>query len=154
MLDAKCLWGVAVMISALLLTASFVHFEGTPAKASTIVTVDVSEILPTLFYPQGVTINVGDTVFWTSLVASHTTTSDPGQAEFWNSGDFLDGETFSWTFTHAGNFTYHSSFPEDAGQIGWVFVQAPTPEFPGDLAFATIVIALVLALLVERKIRR
>jgi plastocyanin len=72
-----------------------------------------------LFNPPGVTINVGDTVMWRDYDDyGHTTTSFPGQAEYWDSGPLIEMETFSFTFTIPGNCTYYSNRPEDAGYVG------------------------------------
>jgi plastocyanin len=135
------------------LASSLVLFVVRPAKASSFVPVDISSRSPTLFDPQGVTINVGDSVLWLDVHEAHTTTSDPGQAEYWHSAELNDGATFSHTFTHTGNFTYYSTFPEDAGQIGWVYVQQPVPEFPGYMLYMAVAAAAILALLVERRLR-
>jgi plastocyanin len=60
------------------------------------------------------TIHLGDTIEWVWDADFHSTTSDPGQAESWDS-DILDsGSVFDHTFTHLGTFTYycipHSEF--------------------------------------------
>ena len=152
-LSVKGFFSSVIIVSVILLASSPVRFNGTPARASAVVSVDIAEFQPTLFDPQNVTINVGDTVCWTSLVGDHTTTSDLDQAEYWNSGDINDGMTFCFTFTVSGNFTYHSSFPEDAGQVGWILVQQSTPEFPGYLVYLAVAAAVMLAILVEKRFR-
>jgi plastocyanin len=85
------------------------------------VTVNISNFQ---FNPQTVTINVGDTVKWSnSDPATHTTLSDTGA---WSSGNLIQGQSFSHTFSSAGKFTYkcaiHPSF-----MSGTVVVTAP-PE--------------------------
>jgi plastocyanin len=59
-------------------------------------------------YEPGVrTVPAGTTVTWTNweeLV--HTVTSDTG---LWDSGNLSDGQSFSYTFTTPGTYTYHSS---------------------------------------------
>ncbi|MGA1976075.1 MAG: hypothetical protein ABSG92_10615 [Conexivisphaerales archaeon] len=152
-LDVEGFLNVAIMVSALVLASSLVLFVGTPARASELWNVDVSEITPHLFDPQGVTINVGDTVMWSDYHDAHTTTSYPGQAEYWDSGPMVETSTFSFTFTRTGNFTYYSEYPEDAGYVGWVFVQQPAPEFPGYLAYITVAAAVILALLLQRRLK-
>ncbi len=119
-------------------------------------TVSIGSGTPTLFSPQGITINVGDTVVWSCMGGTHTSTAFPGQSEYWDSGMMtggMMGGSFSWTFTHAGNFTYMSTAAGDAGQIGWIFVQQPAPEFPGIALYVTVAAAIVLALLIERRVR-
>jgi len=116
--------------------------------------VDVSEITPTLFDPQAVNISVGDSVIWYGIHDAHTTTSFPGQAVEWDSGSLTEGLTYMVTFFKPGNFTYYSEFPEDAGQVGWVNVQQPVPEFPGYVLYVTLATAVVLTLLLDRHFRR
>ena len=154
-LNTKGILNVAIIVSALVLAASLVLYVGAPARASELVNVQISGTTPTLFTPQGVTINVGDTVEWSCLDGAHTTTSNPGQAESWDSGPLMEMETFSFTFTQSGNFTYTSTALGDAGQVGWVFVQPGTsaPEFPGYVLYITVTAAVMLALLVQRRLR-
>ena len=57
------------------------------------------------FSESTITISVGDTVTWTNLdSAPHTATEDNG---VFNSGTLNNGDTFSFTFTAAGTYTYH-----------------------------------------------
>ena len=60
------------------------------------------------FSPANITIAVGDTVQWTVTGSTHTTTSGhPGnQTEFWDSDTLRRDESFSRTFTEAGEFPY------------------------------------------------
>jgi len=104
------------------------------------------------FLPPTITINVGDTVVWNNTGAlSHTATSLIGQAVTWDSGYLQPGQTFSYTFTVAGNFSYYCAAHPD--MTGNVVVQAPVPEFPGLLAFATVGVAVLLGLALERALR-
>ena len=60
------------------------------------------------FSPSTVTIPQGMRVTWVwNDPATHTTTSDPGQSDSWDSG-FRSGTgtQFSHTFNGAGTFTY------------------------------------------------
>ena len=60
------------------------------------------------FAPSSVTIARGTRVTWVwNDPATHTTTSNPGQADSWDSG-FLtgNGSQFSHTFNSAGVFSY------------------------------------------------
>ena len=57
------------------------------------------------FAPNNLTINVGDMVEWTNQDGvSHTSTSDDG---VWDSGLLGQGDTFTYTFTLAGSYSYH-----------------------------------------------
>lgn len=60
------------------------------------------------FAPASLTINVGDTVVWTQKDAvGHTVTSDNNT---WQESPLLQqGQTFKFTFTKAGTYTYHCS---------------------------------------------
>ena len=81
------------------------------------VTVPIS-ITNFTFSPSDVTISVGDTVMWTNNDPfTHTTTSDNA---VWNSGNLAGGQTFSFTFTSAGDFPYHCN----------IFPSKKTPTFP------------------------
>ena len=56
------------------------------------------------FSHQDLTVAVGTTIVWTNQDGvSHTTTADQGQ---WDSGRLREGQTFSFTFTEAGVFSY------------------------------------------------
>lgn len=78
------------------------------------------------FQPGTVTIPVGTTVTWTNMdTPSHTTTSDPGQAVSWDSGVLATNQSFSFTFTQAGTFTYHCSIHPN--MHGTIVVQAASP---------------------------
>lgn len=84
------------------------------------------------FGPDTVTIPVGTTVVWTNQdSASHTTSSDAASAVSWNSGSLNQGQSFSFTFSTAGTFTYHCAI--HPFMTGTVIVQGnggPTPLPP------------------------
>ncbi|HEU0025060.1 MAG TPA: hypothetical protein VFQ12_10530, partial [Thermoleophilaceae bacterium] len=59
------------------------------------------------FSPKRLSVEPGDTVTWNFAgLAEHTTTSDPGQPEKWDSGLKGVGGTYSHTFTKLGKFQY------------------------------------------------
>ena len=76
------------------------------------------------FQPRDVQIEVGDKVTWNFAVAGHTTTSNAGQAERWNSGPETNdgGTSFEHTFTKPGRFTYiclpHQTFMNGTVTVG------------------------------------
>jgi plastocyanin len=81
------------------------------------------------FGPTPVTVDVGDTVTWTSqdLYTVHTVTADDTSAEKFDSGD-LGTDThlsFSHTFNTPGTFTYHCS--HHASMKATVVVVGPQP---------------------------
>ena len=58
------------------------------------------------FSPAAVTVKVGTTVTWTNQDAvGHTITVDSGDGP--TSALFARGQTFSYTFSKTGTFTYH-----------------------------------------------
>lgn len=57
------------------------------------------------FYPQTLHVKVGTTVTWTNMDnVAHTVTSDTG---LFNSSLLNHMQSFSYTFTTAGTYTYH-----------------------------------------------
>jgi plastocyanin len=85
-------------------------------------TVDVTSNFT--FAPDVVNIDVGDTVTWSFSGGGHTTTSDSGQPESWNSGPEVNavGTTYPYTFNNPGRFSYycipHQSFMKGAVVVG------------------------------------
>jgi len=60
------------------------------------------------FTPPDMTIFQGDTVRWTNLDGTlHTSTSDPGSTDPWNSGTLGQGQSFQRQFNVVGTFPYH-----------------------------------------------
>jgi plastocyanin len=65
------------------------------------------------FSPATLTVNVGDTVTWTNMdTAPHTVTVSSGPVKF-NSGNLSTGESFSYTFTAAGTYSYYCAVHPD-----------------------------------------
>ncbi len=60
------------------------------------------------FGPDDLTVSVGDTITWTNDENGipHTTTADEG---LWDSATLRPDDTFAFTFTEAGTFTYFCS---------------------------------------------
>jgi plastocyanin len=66
----------------------------------------VRMVAPTSFLPQVVPVVRGQAVVWTNGdVIPHTTTSDT--LGIWDSRTVPPGQTFTFTFTTAGTYTYH-----------------------------------------------
>lgn len=80
-------------------------------------------VVDSSFRSKEVTIPVGTTVVWQmSAGLPHTVTSDDG---LFDSGRMTDGETFTFTFTEAGEFAYYCQFhggPGGQGMSGTVIV--------------------------------
>ena len=78
------------------------------------------------FAPPQKEIQVGDSVTWNFTVAGHTSTSDSGQAESWNSapkGSNPAGSSYTHTFTKPGRFSYYC-IPHQAFMTGVIEVKA------------------------------
>lgn len=88
------------------------------------------------FDPEQLTIQVGDTVTWTTVGAiPHTSTCDPAKAqnpdenvklpegaEVWDSGLVNSGESWSHTFDVPGDYTYFCIPHESAGMVATLTV--------------------------------
>jgi plastocyanin len=60
------------------------------------------------FSPASVTIPRGSTVVWRFVgPTAHSSTSDPGSPEAWDSGTLGPGNTYSRPFNSPGSFSYH-----------------------------------------------
>ena len=71
------------------------------------------------FQPNALTVKVGTTVTWTNNdSAAHSVTSDTSGV--FDSGPINQAATFTFTFSQAGTFTYHST--SDTGWAGTVTV--------------------------------
>jgi plastocyanin len=57
------------------------------------------------FEPSDLTVSVGDTITWTNNESGipHTTTADEG---LWDSSTLRPDDTFTFTFTEPGTYTY------------------------------------------------
>jgi amicyanin len=80
------------------------------------------------FSPASLTIQVGDTVTWTNEdTAPHTVTVTSGPVTF-NSGNLAKGQSFSYTFTVAGTYSYYCAVhPDMVGQVVVTGSSTPAP---------------------------
>jgi len=134
------------MLLAITLTLPFAH----PARA---VTEDVYAV-DYEFLPKTITIDVGDTVRWTSNVSTpHTVTSDTGA---WTPISLNGvGSTGSHTFTAAGTYNYHCSFHQSLGMTGTVIVSGATvPEFSSGVVVVAGMMIMMLGLMFVRRARK
>jgi plastocyanin len=81
------------------------------AFASPAMAVDTSvRVFDFEFLARSVSVDVGDTVTWNFEAAGHTSTSDSGQPERWNSGPNNElsavGTRFAHTFDTPGRYSY------------------------------------------------
>lgn len=93
-----------------------------PAAESTVIAVDIKNYA---FSPATVTVSVGDTVAWTNEdTAPHTVTVSSGPVTF-ASPTLQQGQTFTYTFTKAGTYSYYCAVHPDMKAS--VTVQGSTP---------------------------
>lgn len=87
------------------------------------------EIVDFAFSPSAITVDVGDTVVWTNTgAAPHTSTSDGGQADAWDSGALTTGQRFSRAFSTPETFTYFCAFhPFMRASVTVRALPTPTP---------------------------
>jgi len=144
---ASSLLLVAAML--FLSVSAFAGFQAVrPARAAQTWDVTVGD---DFYSPATITINVGDTVTWNNQGSmTHTVTSDPNQTVYFNSGDLGPDNSYSFTFTVAGNFTYACQYHDMAGRV---IVVQPAPEFPGYVVLAVLAAGVGAGLLIERRMR-
>ena len=79
------------------------------------------------FTPKTITVNVGDTVKWTSNggLIPHTATATSGTS--FDSGILSDGQTFSWQATSVGTIQYTCVLHDIIGMKGTIVVASASP---------------------------
>jgi amicyanin len=93
-----------------------------PTAESSAIAVDIKNYA---FSPASLTVSVGDTVTWTNEdTAPHTVTVSDGPEKF-ASPTLQQGQTFSYTFTKAGTYSYYCAVHPDMKAS--VTVQGSTP---------------------------
>src|SRR5689334_8987518 len=96
----------------LLITALFVAFSSSAATQMVTVSDNV-------FAPANFTITVGDTVMWTWLEGTHTTTSTsvPGGAPTWDQLIDQNSTSYMYIVTVPGTYNYHCTFHFQMGMV-------------------------------------
>lgn len=115
---------------ALILAILTVLFMGLAAAASA-ATMTV-EMRDNTFQPQTITVNVGDTITWTNVgQRPHDATADNGA--FSSPRRMSNGQSFSWTATAPGTYTYVCTIHINQGMRGTIVVQGAggAPAMPG-----------------------
>ncbi len=115
---------IAVCATILACSALLASLNAPPAgaaetsQAGAAFTAHVS-IVDFAFSPASVTVPVGSSVRWThNGVFPHTTTSDPGSLDAWDSGTLGAGGAFTKTFMATGVFSYHCAVhPSMMGRV-------------------------------------
>ncbi len=107
-MSKRMLIALGVAGGALLLAAcSGASSEAPPNEAPDTGSGETIEVLIDnfVFEPQDLTVSVGDTVTWRNEDGGipHTATADAGD---WDSGSLGNGDTYSFTFTEPGTYTY------------------------------------------------
>src|SRR5262249_44933783 len=75
-----------------------------------------------VFAPDSLIVSPGTTVRWTNQAQfAHTSTED-SDPPLWDSGLLNPGESFTFTFTDAGTFSYHCTPHQAMGMVGTVTV--------------------------------
>ncbi|MFH1374405.1 MAG: hypothetical protein ABII79_11475 [bacterium] len=98
------------------------------SATATIHNIDVGDFY---YSPSGTWVQAGDTVTWTLVNGTHTTSSDPSSLKAWNSGTMdTPGQSYSVVFVAVdgiGPFPYHCEFHPGTMQ-DTIFQDLP-PEF-------------------------
>ena len=80
-----------------------------------------------LFNPATLTVPKGTTVTWVNKdPVSHTTTSNPGSSQTWNSGFLNSGGMYSVTLNTPGTYAYYCMIhatPTSGAMRGTIVVQ-------------------------------
>lgn len=151
---------VALVLAATVVVGALtILVAAPPAAAQSTTKVTIQNFA---FSPNSITVVIGvnNSVTWTNMDSTaHTVTADGGA---FNSGSLSTGQTFSFTFTTAGSYTYHCSI--HPYMTGTVIVKAggsPTsssggiPEFPFEGALVVaITFAVVASYIAVRRARR
>jgi plastocyanin len=96
-----------ILLTVVLITAC--GSAASPTPAGTLPAIPTGETKVSItnfaFDPATLTITTGTTVTWTNNdTVAHNVISDDGS---WSSNSLAKGDTFSYTFTQTGTFSYH-----------------------------------------------
>ena len=134
------LWNVTrLFFSAALAVAALLLVAQTNSPSATAAPVDLIHapngsisdvaIVNFGFNPAVITITAGSTVRWTNTAAAtlHTSSSDLGDTETWDSGVLNPGNTFTHTFDVPGVYPYHCNVHTSMhGVVVVLPLQSPT----------------------------
>lgn len=123
--------------SQMLAAVGIVTATGTAARAQAkTVEVEMKQGAKTIFDPEMVTINAGDTVSWSNpTFVTHSVTFDPSMAQTasnvmlpqgvapFDSGSMEQDQTYTHQFTVKGTYKYVCKFHEAMGMVGTVVVK-------------------------------
>jgi plastocyanin len=141
---------IALPVAIILISASAAGLLSSVTPASSAAVWNVA-VLATSFDPDTLSVSVGDTVVWNVREGTHTVISYSGQAESWNSGVLQVGDSYNYTFSQSGNFTYYCAQHVASGMTGVIMVASPVPEFPGFMLILALCAAVAAGLCLERR---
>jgi plastocyanin len=113
--------GCAAVVVCAGVGAAVVHAAGDSKSAPKTVGVTVGPNGNLVFSPSTAKARVGDTVKWTWGSSGHTSTDTTG-LKLWDTGTKGVNFTFSFTFAHAGTYSYECSNHAFRGMTGKVRV--------------------------------
>ena len=88
----------------------------------------VNMTLSYTFDPPSLAINVGDTVTWFNQdIEDHTSTSDSGSTDPWDSADVHPSDSWPRQFNTSGTFNYHCIYHVFQGMTGTITVNNVPP---------------------------
>lgn len=107
----KTAWiiGVIVLIVAVFFGIKYFGMSPMSSKSTGNVTAPANGVIiqGNAFNPDSLTVKVGTSVTWTNNDSyDHTVTSDSGA---FDSGHIAAGQSYSFTFSKVGTYTYHCS---------------------------------------------
>ncbi len=119
-----------------MLAAAGIVTAGPALAQSKTVEVVMKQGAKTIFDPESITIDAGDTVSWSNpTFVTHSVTFDPAQAQTasnvvlpagvapFDSGSMEQDQTYTHQFTVKGTYKYVCKFHEAMGMVGTVIVK-------------------------------
>jgi len=91
--------------------------ETPPAPPITEIADEIISITQSGFVPNTITVPSGTTVGWTNDGNMDQTVTGTGNMSFFDSGLLQPGDTFVYTFTATGNYTYMSQTTGAGGEV-------------------------------------
>ena len=91
--------------------------ETPPGPPAALIADETISITDSGYVPNTITVPVGTTVGWTNDASTNQTVSASGEAGFFDSGLLAPGDTYSYTFNSADNYTYQSLTTGIEGEV-------------------------------------
>jgi plastocyanin len=109
--------GTTVTPGATTTTVAAGTTETPPGPPTAVVADEIVSITDSGFVPNTITVPVGTTVGWTNDATANQTVSATGAAGFFDSGLLQPGDSYTYTFNAANNYTYQSLTSGFAGEV-------------------------------------